>query len=125
MGRELFARGRPEAGVPGPARQAGQGTSPAAALAGDLTALLRACLVALRVPAEMDAWQPARPALWQVADTVARIRQVLDTAPDGKGAELGGSCRASAQPHRSASCAARQRSPALSWLQWNWRGMGA
>ena len=89
LGREVFARGRPEAGVPGQGRRAGQGTGPGAAVAGDITALLRACLVALRVPAEADAWQPARPTLWRVADAAARIRQALDTAPGGTGAELG------------------------------------
>jgi len=47
LGRVVFARGRPEAGVPGPAQRAGEGTGPAAAVAGDLTALLRACLVPL------------------------------------------------------------------------------
>ncbi len=89
LGREVFARGRPEAGAPGPAQQAGQGTGPASAVAGDLTALLRACLVALRVPAGTEVWQPAQPALWRVADAVARIGEVLDATPDGKGAELG------------------------------------
>ena len=89
LGREVFARGRPRAGAPGPAQRARQGTGPAPAVAGDLTALLRACLVALRVPAEADAWQPAHPALWRVAAAAARIRQVLGRAPDGTGAELG------------------------------------
>jgi len=88
LGREVFARGRPEAGVPGLAQRAGEVTGPAEAVAGDITALLRACLVALRVPAEADAWQPARPALWRMADAVARIGKVLDAAADGKGAEL-------------------------------------
>ena len=89
LGREVFARGRPKAGMPGPARQAGEGADPTSAGAGDLTALLRACLVALRVPAGADAWQPARAGLWRVADAVARIRQVLDATPDGAGATLG------------------------------------
>ena len=89
LGREVFARGRPEAGVPGPADRARQGTGPAAAVAGDVTALLRSCLVALRVPEGADAWEPARPALWRVADAAARIRQALDKVPGGEGAELG------------------------------------
>ncbi len=89
LGQEVFARGRPEAAVPGPAQRAGEGTGPAPAVAGDLTALLRACLVALRVPAEASAWQPAQPALWRVADAAARIGEVLGRVPGGTGAELG------------------------------------
>ena len=75
--------------MPGPTRQAEEGTGPAAAVAGDLTALLCACLVALRVPVGTEVWQPARPALWRAADAVARIGKVLGAMPDGKGAELG------------------------------------
>ncbi len=119
LGREAFARGRPEAGAPGPARQAGEGGDSAPAGAGDLTALLRACLVALRVPAGTDAWQPARPALWRVADAAARIRQVLDAAPDGTGAEL----RAflprigPATPERDLRCKAAVASTLLAGLE--------
>ena len=89
LGLEVFARGRLEAGVPGPAQRAGGGTGSAPAVVGDITALLRACLVALRVPAAANTWQPARPALWRVANAAARIGEVLDTAPGGEGAELG------------------------------------
>ncbi len=54
LGWEVFARGRGQTGVPGPARRAREGTSPAPVVAGDITALLRACLVALRVPEGAD-----------------------------------------------------------------------
>jgi len=86
---------------------------------GDLGALLRACLVALRVPAEADSWQPAQPALWRVADALARIGQVLDTAPDGGGAELRaflpriGPCA----PERELRCKAAVASPLLAGME--------
>ena len=89
LGWAVFARGRPEAGVPGLPGRIEEGVDPAPAVAGDITALLRACLVALRMPAGADAWQPARPVFWRVADAVARIGEVLDSAPGGVGAELG------------------------------------
>ena len=88
LGRDVFARGQPKAGVPGPSGVAGEGAGLEPAVVGDITALLRACLVALRVPAGTGVWQPARAGLWRVADAVARIGQVLDTAPDGGGAEF-------------------------------------
>ena len=51
---------------------------------GDIAELLRACLVALRVPPEQaDAHRPRPPRLWQVGDALARIRQRLGTLPDG------------------------------------------
>ena len=85
----MFARGQPKAGVPGPSGRAGEGAGLELAVAGDITALLRACLVALRVPKGAGVWQPARARLWQVADAVARIGVVLGSAPGGVGAELG------------------------------------
>ena len=88
LGWAVFARGQPKAGVPGPSGRAGEGAGLEPAVAGDITALLRACLVALRVPAGVGVWQPARAGLWRVADAVGRIEQVLDTAPDGGGAKF-------------------------------------
>jgi len=101
--------------VPGPTRQAEEGTGPAAAVAGDLTALLCACLVALRVPAAADFWQPARPTLWRAADAAARIGEMLD----GKEAELGvflpriGPCA----PERGLRCRAAVASTLLAGLE--------
>ena len=118
-GRAVFARGRPEAGAPGPARRAGEGAGLAPAVAGDITALLRACLVALRVPAETGVWQPARAGLWRVADAVARIGQVLDAAPDGGGAALGGFLPhiAPAAPERELRCRAAVASTLVAGLE--------
>jgi len=50
---------------------------------GDITELLRACLIALRVPDQADAYCPRPPPLWQVSDAIARLRQLLGELPDG------------------------------------------
>ena len=52
--------------------------------AGDLTELLRACLVALRVPeAVAETYRPRPPPLWRVTDALARLDQLLGGLPDG------------------------------------------
>jgi segregation and condensation protein A len=70
LGRDTFARGRPE--ISGPGR------------VGDLTDLFRACLVALRVPEEqaIAARAPAPP-LWRVTDALRHIGARLPKLPDG------------------------------------------
>ncbi len=51
---------------------------------GDLTELLRACLVALRVPEEQAAaYRPRPPPFWTVRDAKARVEKLLPTLPDG------------------------------------------
>ena len=70
LGGEVFARGLPEVNA------SGRGT--------DITALLRACLVALRVPeAQQAAYRPRPPPLWTITDALARIRRLLPGLPDG------------------------------------------
>jgi segregation and condensation protein A len=70
LGREVFPRGAPEA-------QSGRRF-------GDLTDLLRACLVALRVPqGEESPSRLMRPRFWTVAEAIGRIRDVLGEHPDG------------------------------------------
>jgi segregation and condensation protein A len=70
LGREVFARGSPE-------------LSPAGRV-GDLTELLRACLVALLVPDEQAAaFRPRPPPLWRASDALPRLRQLLGLLPDG------------------------------------------
>ena len=67
LGRDVFARGQPDG-----ARivQAGR--------TGDITALLRACLVAVGLPAEAGAlYRVPGPPFWSVADAAARIRAML------------------------------------------------
>ena len=71
LGRDVFGRGT------GQRRDDG-------GRIGDITELLRACLVALRVPPEQaDADRPRPLPLWQVSDAIARIRQLLGALPDG------------------------------------------
>ena len=67
LGRDVFGRGQTDgAGVV----QAGR--------TGDVTALLRACLVAVRLPAEAGAlYRVPGPPFWSVADAVERIRAML------------------------------------------------
>jgi segregation and condensation protein A len=53
---------------------------------GALTDLLRACLVALQVPAEQAAAvRPRPPRLWQASDAIRHMTQRLATLPDGSG----------------------------------------
>ena len=70
LGREVFARGMPE-------------LIPAGGV-GDVTELLRACLVALRVPEEQAAaFRPKPPPLWRASDALSRLRSLLGVLPDG------------------------------------------
>ena len=74
LGREVFARGEPE-----PAADA----LPAA----DLTALLRACLTLLELPARERVWRPTPPPLWRVPDALAHMRRLLVALPHGAALE--------------------------------------
>jgi segregation and condensation protein A len=70
LGREVFSRGCPEPSL------SGRGS--------DLTALLRACLVALSVPeTQAAAYRPRPPPLWRVSDALPHLRQLLAAMPDG------------------------------------------
>ena len=69
LGRDVFGRGQTDgAGVVRAGRT------------GDVTALLRACLVAIRLPAEAGAlYRVPGPPFWSVADAAERIRAMLPT----------------------------------------------
>ena len=101
------------------ASQARKGVGPDPVVMGDITALLRASLVALRVPAGANAWQPARPALWRVADAAARIGQWLHATPGGEGTALGAFLPriAPAGPERGLRCRAAVASTLLAGLE--------
>jgi len=73
LGRDVFARG-------GDADAAADRAHSA-----DITDLLRACLVALRVPEQADAYQLHRPPFWRVTDALARIARLLEVRPEGGG----------------------------------------
>ena len=67
IGRDVLARG-----------QADGAGGVRAGRAGDVTALLRACLTAIRLPAEAGAlYRVPGPPVWSVADAAARIRAML------------------------------------------------
>jgi len=70
LGREVLPRGAPEIAA------AGRGA--------DITALLRACLVALKVPeTQAVALRPKPTPLWGVADAIGRVKGLLPLLPDG------------------------------------------
>ena len=104
LGFEVFARGRPEAARAGqaaetadwngeyesgdpPRAEADPTTSGSAdelpVAGGDLTDLLRACLVALRLPRHAETYQPRRLPFWGIRDAAARITRLLAGLPDG------------------------------------------
>ncbi len=70
IGRDVFVRGRPEMDT--------------AQRSTDITDLLRACLVLLRVPADLaTTHQPRPPPFWLMSDAVARIQAMIAELPDG------------------------------------------
>ncbi len=107
LGRDIFARGRPGTGRLGPPTDAADLlddrniADPAAAVeaargaedvlpvaGGDLTDLLRACLVALRLPPFSEAYQPRRLPFWAVGDAATRIRWLLPKFAEGRKLEV-------------------------------------
>jgi segregation and condensation protein A len=67
LGRDVFGRGQDDGAG---AMRAGR--------TGDITALLRACLVAIRLPPEAGAlYRVPGPPFWSVSDAAARIRDML------------------------------------------------
>ena len=67
LGRDVFGRGQPD----------GAGNV-RAGRTGDITALLRACLIAIRLPAEAGAlYRVPGPPFWSMADAAERIRAML------------------------------------------------
>ncbi len=100
LGCQVFARGRPEAGqgaglagarghgtedglAEGADAAAGRGCDQAPVESGDITDLLRACLVALRVPPHAEADPPRRSPFWSMGDAAHRITRLLETLPEG------------------------------------------
>lgn len=71
LGLEVFSRGEKAEGAAAVSRVA------------DITDLFRACLVALRIPDQADAYQLHRAPFWRVADAVARITRMIAERPGG------------------------------------------
>ena len=73
LGLHVWGRGRPEEGV-----------AASQTVGGDLTDLMRACLVALALPDQLADAYPLPPrTLWPVQASIARIRDQLTVLPDG------------------------------------------
>ena len=71
LGRDVFARGAGAEPVASPGRTT------------DITDLFRACLVALRVPEQADAYELKFIKLWRVPDAMVRITRILEVRPRG------------------------------------------
>jgi len=101
LGREVFARGRPEAGQGAwllPARSGhdtedlldksadmteGRKGDSEPVEGGGITELLRACLVTLQLPPHAEADPPRRSPFWGTGDAARRITRLLATLPEG------------------------------------------
>ena len=135
LGFEVFARGRAEAWRSdcAAASAAGQGvgtddpdveldaaqretadTPPVAG--GDLTELLRACLVALRLPPDALAYQLHPVPFWSVSDAAARIALLLEGLPEGARLEAFVPAIA-ASAHRALRCRAAVASTFVAGLE--------
>src|SRR5260370_35710244 len=55
---------------------------------GDVTALLRACLVALRLPDQGESWHPRPLRLWRVSDAIVREQRLPAGLPQGRALRL-------------------------------------
>ena len=77
LGQQVFTRGMPDSG-----------SAAAGTIGGDITDLLRACLLALRVPEQQAAYQLPPPTPWPVADAIARMRRRLASLPKGEPLQL-------------------------------------
>jgi segregation and condensation protein A len=69
LGRDVFTRARSDMASPG--------------RAGDITALLRACLAALKLDLPVDAYRPRVVPLWRLSDALSRFGELLPTLPLG------------------------------------------
>ena len=104
LGRDVFTRGMPAA----------SGSDRGS----DLTDLLRACLVALHVPAvQAAAYRPRPPPLWRVSDALPHLRRRLPPCPMTR--RWRRSCPGSTTPIRAARCAVAPPSPAPWSPGWN------
>jgi segregation and condensation protein A len=68
LGREVFPRGSEDAA---PTRRIG-----------DLTELLRGCLVVLQLPEDLEPYLPRPPPFWRVTDAIARFEALLGDLPE-------------------------------------------
>ncbi len=117
LGRNVFARGRSDSGSE--ALAAGLGDRPEQRQAGDgdITELLRACLVAMRVPESARAERSRRIPFWTVAEAIARVQQQIGAMPDGGALGVFLPRIAANAPDRELRCRAALASTLLAGLE--------
>jgi segregation and condensation protein A len=84
LGRDVFGRsgaGRASGESPWNGRGGEDSTTPGRV--GDITELLRACLVALQLPEELETYRLRPPPLWRVTDAIAWIERLIGKLPYG------------------------------------------
>jgi segregation and condensation protein A len=84
---------------------------------GDITELLRACLVALHVPEQTDTYSLRPPRLWQVGDAIAHMRGLLGALPDGSPLTAFLPRVGSAEPGRALRCRVAMSSTLVAGLE--------
>jgi segregation and condensation protein A len=84
LGRDAFVRGG-SGRASGERPSNGRGGVDSATLdrVGDITELLRACLVGLQLPEELEPYRLRPPPLWRVTDAIARIERLIGKLPCG------------------------------------------
>lgn len=117
LGRDVFARGRPDSGTG--TQAAGQESRPVRSPAGDggVAELLRACLLALRVPEAAHAGRTRRLPLWTVAQATARVQRQIRLMPEGSALEAFLPKIGANAPDRELRCKAALASTLLAGLE--------
>src|SRR5271166_4988761 len=104
LGRDVFARGTPDV--------------PPSVRGGAIVDLLRACLVALRVPEEQAAAARHRsPPLWTITEAIARVGKLLLVLPDGSALRAFLPAIAHEEPSRGLRCRAAVASTLIAGLE--------
>jgi segregation and condensation protein A len=117
LGRDVFARGRPDSGLEIlTAEEAGRPMRVQGGR-GDITELLRACLVALRLPEGAGSGRPRPIPLWTVTQAIARVQQQIGSMPDGGALEVFLPRIAADAPDRALRCKAALASTLLAGLE--------
>ena len=117
LGRDVFAKGRTDSGLEIlSAEEAGHPMRVQGGRA-DITELLRACLVALRMPEGAGAGRPRPIPLWTVTQAIARVQQQIGAMPDGGALEVFLPTIGAGAPDRALRCKAALASTFLAGLE--------
>ncbi len=82
LGRDVFAKGRPDSGLEILAAEEAGRPMRVQGGRGDITELLRACLVTLRMPEGAGSDRRLPIPLWTVTQAIARVQQQIGAMPD-------------------------------------------